>query len=72
MVRITPGTRVVWEWLGRGGSHNVVGENRSFSSGVPVAEAGTTFSQTFTESGVVTYACVPHKEMGMRGAVVVE
>jgi hypothetical protein len=34
-------------------------------------ESGFTFEQTFDETGVTKYACVPHKMMGMKGAVVV-
>ncbi len=69
-VRVEPGTTVVWEWTGNGGSHNVVAEDGSFESEL-VGEAGHTFSHTFEESGVFRYACTPHKALGMKGAVVV-
>ncbi|WP_137286046.1 halocyanin domain-containing protein [Halorussus salinisoli] len=69
-VRVDPGTTVVWEWTGEGGSHNVAAENGSFESEM-VGEQGHTFEQTFEENGVVKYACTPHKPMGMKGAVVV-
>jgi len=70
-VRVDPGTRIVWEWTGEGGGHNVVGENRDFRSGDPVSEAGTTYEQAFEEAGVVEYYCNPHRATGMKGVVVV-
>nr|WP_321112662.1 halocyanin domain-containing protein [Halorussus salinisoli] len=69
-VRVDPGTTVVWEWTGEGGSHNVAAEDGSFESEM-VGEQGHTFEQTFEENGVVKYACTPHKPMGMKGALVV-
>lgn len=69
-VQVDPGTTVVWEWTGNGQSHDVVAEDGSFTSEY-TAEAGFTFEQTFEAAGVITYACTPHKPMGMRGAVVV-
>jgi halocyanin-like protein len=69
-VRVDPGTTVVWEWTGKGGAHNVVAEDGSFESEL-TDESGFTFEQTFDETGVTKYACVPHKMMGMKGAVVV-
>ena len=70
-VRIDAGTTVVWEWTGDGGSHNVVAEDGSFES-EQTDEAGHTFEYEFGDSGTYKYACVPHKAMGMKGAVVVE
>ncbi len=69
-VRIDPGTRVVWEWTGKGGSHNVVAEDGSFESDT-YGVRGKTFEHTPSEAGVVKYACAPHKPMGMKGALVV-
>ncbi|NEU58197.1 halocyanin domain-containing protein [Halorussus sp. MSC15.2] len=69
-VRVDPGTKVVWKWTGNGGSHNVAAEDGSFKSEM-TDKKGHTFSQTFEETGVVKYACVPHKAMGMKGAIVV-
>jgi len=68
-VRVDPGTTIVWEWTGAGGTHNVVAEDGSFESEL-TGEAGHTFEFT-AESGTYKYACTPHTEMGMRGAVVV-
>ncbi|SFP21179.1 halocyanin domain-containing protein [Halolamina pelagica] len=69
-VRIDPGTTVVWEWTGRGGSHNVVAEDGSFESEL-VGEAGHTFSHTFENEGTYKYVCIPHEALGMKGAIVV-
>jgi len=69
-VRVDPGTTVVWEWTGKGGSHNVVAKDGSFESEL-TDETGFTFSQTFEETGVRKYFCRPHKPMGMKGVVVV-
>jgi len=69
-VRVDPGTTVVWEWTGKGTPHNVVAEDGSYQSEM-ISEAGATFSHTFESAGVSKYACVPHKTMGMKGAVVV-
>ena len=69
-VRVDPGTTVVWEWTGRGSSHNVVAEDGSFESGLS-AEEGHTFSHTFDSEGTYRYVCTPHQSLGMKGAVVV-
>ncbi|WP_436930066.1 halocyanin domain-containing protein [Halosimplex halobium] len=69
-VRVDPGTKVVWKWTGEGTPHNVVAEDGSYESEM-ISEAGATFSHTFESEGVSKYACVPHKAMGMKGAVIV-
>ena len=71
-IRVSTGTTVVWEWEDTGGSHNVVANDGSFRSGDPVSGAETTFAYTFEESGTYEYYCSPHKNLGMKGAVVVE
>ncbi|MFC7028134.1 halocyanin domain-containing protein [Halomicroarcula sp. GCM10025324] len=71
-VSVSTGTTVVWEWNGEGGTHNVVDEDEAFDSGPAVAEEGTTFEQTFEESGTFLYQCTPHATLGMKGAIVVE
>jgi halocyanin-like protein len=69
---VDPGTTVTWEWTGRGSQHNVRAvEGASFSSGDPVAAAGTTYQHTFSEAGIVNYQCDPHISLGMKGAVAV-
>jgi halocyanin-like protein len=69
-IRVDPGTTIVWEWSGNGGSHNVVDNDGGFQSDL-VGKGGTTFEQTFEERGIVKYVCTPHESMGMRGAIVV-
>ncbi|WP_135303764.1 halocyanin domain-containing protein [Haloarcula amylovorans] len=72
-IKITTGTAVTWEWTDNGGTHNVVSEGDGpLDSGSAVAEAGTTYEHTFEDSGTYLYYCVPHKSLGMKGAVVVE
>ncbi|MFC6954395.1 halocyanin domain-containing protein [Halorubellus litoreus] len=70
VVRVDPGTTVVFEWTGKGGSHNVVAEDGSYESKMQ-GNDGDTFEQTFEEAGASRYYCGPHKPMGMKGAVVV-
>ena len=70
VVRVDPGTTVVWEWNGKGGSHNVVAKDGSYESTMQGNE-GDTFEQSFDSAGVNPYYCGPHKAMGMKGAVVV-
>jgi len=71
-VWVDTGTEVTWEWTGEGGSHNVVANSGAeFESGSPVSDAGTTFSHTFEESGMVDYFCNPHEGLGMKGAIAV-
>ena len=67
-IRISPGTTVVWKWIG-GGTHNVVATDGQFTSGDP--RQGGSFKYTFDQPGTVRYYCEPHKAMGMKGAVVV-
>jgi halocyanin-like protein len=67
-IRVDPGTEVVWEW--RAGSHNVVHHEGDFESEL-TDEEGFTFTQTFDEDGVNLYYCTPHRDLGMKGAVVV-
>lgn len=71
---IDPGTTVIWEWTGAGGRHNVNAADgpASFKSET-VKEEGHTFEHTFAESaaGITNYHCVPHKSLGMLGAVAV-
>ena len=70
-LRVSTGTTVVWEWSGRGGPHDVVAEDGSFSSEQRNG-TGHTYTQTFGEPGVVKYYCTPHRTLGMKGVVVVE
>jgi halocyanin-like protein len=70
MMRIDPGTTVVWEWVGQGGMHNVVAKDGSFESELQ-NETGATFKQMFESEGAYEYVCEPHQAMGMTGAVLV-
>ena len=70
-VKVSTGTRVVWEWTGKGSLHNVVAKNGDFESEQKMKE-GHTFSHTFDSAGTYKYYCTPHRAMGMRGAIVVE
>jgi len=74
VVRVDPGTEVVWEWTGEGGAHNVVSTEapEDFSSEDVIAEAGHTWSQTFEQTGTYFYYCQPHQALGMHGAILVE
>ncbi len=69
-VRVDPGTTVVWEWTGEGGSHDVHDDEVGYGSPTQSA-AGATYALEFSGEGVSTYACAPHEEAGMKGAVVV-
>ncbi|NHN60264.1 MULTISPECIES: halocyanin domain-containing protein [Halorussus] len=70
-VKVSTGTKVVWEWTGKGSLHNVVADNGDFESEQKMKE-GFTFSHTFDSAGTYKYYCTPHKTMGMKGAIVVE
>jgi halocyanin-like protein len=69
--KISKGTKVVWEWTGKGAAHNVVAEGGEFESET-VNQEGYTFSHTFDSAGTYKYACTPHRTLGMKGAIVVE
>lgn len=70
-VRVDPGTTIRWEWNGEGGTHNVVAEDGSFESEM-TDEAGFTFEHAVAGAGLTKYSCLPHKQMGMKGAIVVD
>ncbi|QLG51149.2 halocyanin domain-containing protein [Natrinema halophilum] len=85
--RIDQDATVVWEWTGEGGSHNVVhvpeeeeslGIENATGAEEPVFEteitdeAGFTFEHQFEDTGTYLYVCEPHRQQGMKGAVVVE
>ncbi|QLD87869.1 halocyanin domain-containing protein [Natronomonas salina] len=75
-ILVDPGTTVVWEWTGVGGTHNVVHEpgeegEAAFESDMYESE-GETFEFTFdVEEGIFPYFCSPHRAVGMKGAVAV-
>lgn len=77
---VTPGTEVTFEWTGGGGAHNVVSDISSDSVPVDIelnsgsAQSGSdvTYSFSFEETGVAPYVCIPHRSIGMMGAVIVQ
>ena len=73
-VTINPGDTVVWTW--RGDFHSVTSGDPG--SGVQsglfntnVHNSGFTFSFTFPDPGTYSYFCIPHREMGISGNVIV-
>ena len=71
VVRVAPGTTVVWRNTGRN-PHTVTADDGSWDSGdiIPGAE----YRRTFPDPGVIRYFCVPHgfrRGRGMAGAVLV-
>jgi halocyanin-like protein len=70
-VLVDVGTEVVFDWTGRGGSHDVTWEDGGFESSDNVRDASYTYSVTFDEAGVYRYFCEGDKPINGRGAVVV-
>ena len=71
VVKIDPGTRVRFEWTGKGGSHNVQFED--LDKGAPLQyEKEATYEMTISESGTLRYFCSPHQVVGMKGLILVE
>ncbi len=73
-VTINPGDTVVWTW--RGNFHSVTSGDpgTGVQSGLfntNVHNSGFTFSFTFPDPGTFSYFCIPHREMGMSGNVIV-
>ncbi len=86
-IRIDQGATVIWEWTGEGGGHNVVhvpedeeeqeiegatGADEPLFESEIVSDEGFTFEYQFEETGTYLYVCEPHRQQGMKGAVVVE
>lgn len=86
-IRIDQDTTVVWEWTGEGGGHNVVhvpeeeeelqienatGADEPVFETEVTSEEGYTFEHQFEDTGTYLYVCEPHRQQGMKGAVVVE
>ena len=73
-VKVDSGTTVTFEWASD--THNVVVEEQPDGAGweghETIENDGFSFEHTFETTGTYTYACEPHKAMGMKGAVVVE
>lgn len=65
---IKAGTTV--QWINAGSKvHTVTEEHSAWDSGS--LEPGERYSRTFEEKGTFAYYCIPHKEMGMVGTVIV-
>lgn len=67
-INVDPGTSVIWEWVSDDGPHEFLADNGEYRS--PSQSAGE-WRLVFDDVGISKYACVPHEERGMRGAVVV-
>lgn len=71
-VHVDPGTTVVFEWTGEGGSHNVVEEESGERYASELSdEAGTVYEVTYESDGISKYVCEPHAGVGMKGAIAV-
>lgn len=79
-IRVTTGTKIIWEWSGeQQREHDVtfvdVPENASttsdLSSGEPTDEEGKRHELSLDEEGIYLYESSPHSEDGMKGAVFV-
>lgn len=70
-VTIDAGQPVCWTWSGTPSTHNIKGDDGSFTSGPP--ENRGNFQRTFETPGTYTYHCQVHGSptAGMRGTVVV-
>ncbi|WP_283403154.1 halocyanin domain-containing protein [Halorubrum sp. DM2] len=71
-VKVSTETTVRWSWTGEGGAHDVAFEDADIDGATINAEPGVHFEYTFNETGVFRYACGPHREVGHRGAIIVE
>jgi len=65
---IQKGDTVTWKNLA--GTHNVVADDASFTSGSPTA-APWTFVHTFATEGTITYSCTLHAADGQTGTIFV-
>ncbi|WP_424019059.1 halocyanin domain-containing protein [Halorientalis pallida] len=70
-ILVDQGTEIVFEWTGRGGSHDVTWKNDSFEPSDNVRDASYTYSVTMDEPGVYLYYCRGDRPYNGRGAVVV-
>jgi plastocyanin len=67
-VTIDVGERVVW--VRSQGFHSVTADDGSFEQ--PASNSWPAFMHTFTATGVYSYFCEPHLDVGMVGSVTVE
>lgn len=66
-VTIEEGDKVVWK--NKAGQHTVTFKNGSFDKSI---SGDDRVSKKFPQSGTYRYYCRPHKNLGMKGKVVVE
>jgi halocyanin-like protein len=71
VIEVPPMTDVRWDWAGHGGQHNVVALDGTFDSGRTNAQPGTGYHYIFEETGEYPFVSEPHRDEGMRGAILV-
>ncbi|MFB6223123.1 MAG: halocyanin domain-containing protein, partial [Haloarcula sp.] len=71
-IEVPPMTTVRWDWTGNGGQQNVVALDGTFDSGRTNAQPGTGYHYFFEETGEYRYVSEPHRDDGMKGAVIVK
>ncbi len=71
-IEVPPGTIVQWDWTGHGGQQNVVAVDGTFDSGRTNAQPGTGYHYFFEETGEYRYVSEPHRDDGMKGAIIVK
>ena len=72
VIEVPPMTLVRWDWTGHGGQQNVVALDGTFDSGRTNAQSGTKYHYFFEETGEYRYVSEPHRDGGMKGAVIVK
>ncbi|RXK49152.1 halocyanin domain-containing protein [Halorientalis pallida] len=70
-ILVDRGTRIAFDWTGRGGTHDVTWEDGDFEPSDNVRDASYTYSVTLDEPGVYRYYCRGDRPYNGRGAVVV-
>lgn len=71
VIEVSPMTNVRWDWTGHGGQQNVVALDGTFDSGRTNAQPGTGYHYIFDEVSEYPYVSEPHRDEGMKGAVIV-
>ncbi|MFB6131426.1 MAG: halocyanin domain-containing protein [Salinigranum sp.] len=72
-IRIDPGTTVTFDWVSD--THTVSVENQpdgaNWEGHDTIEDTGFTYKNTFQTKGIYEYYCIPHRSLGMKGAIVV-
>lgn len=71
VIEVSPMTPVTWDWTDHGGQRNVVALDGAFDSGRTNAQMGTSYQHVFDEKGEYAFVSEPHRDEGMKGAVIV-